>query len=170
MDVRIDKSKEHFKFRVCGILTYNEKVLAVKIGNNKFYCLPGGHAEIGEDTITATKREMKEELDFEIEVKNLKCMAENIFYTPKNELMHELSFYYEVEATDPTKINTNNYERIELDKGEYKKLEFIWIPKSDISKFDFRPKFLAKVLNTTDVCHIINKFDEADVTNFIKND
>ena len=57
MDIHINHEKKQFKFRVCGILTHDGKYLLVKVQNNTFYCLPGGHAEIGEDTITATLRE-----------------------------------------------------------------------------------------------------------------
>ena len=51
MDIKIDTLTDRFKFRVCGILKHNNKYLGVKIQNNTFYCLPGGHAEIGEDTV-----------------------------------------------------------------------------------------------------------------------
>ena len=71
MDIRIDTKNERFKFRVCGILTANGKFLAVKIANNSFYCFPGGHAEIGEDTTDAVKREMQEELGYPIKIKRL---------------------------------------------------------------------------------------------------
>ena len=69
MDIKINTETEKFKFRVCGILKHNNKYLGVKIQNNTFYCLPGGHAEIGEDTDVAALREMKEELGFELSTK-----------------------------------------------------------------------------------------------------
>lgn len=62
MDIKVNSIEGRFKFRVCGILEHNGKYLIVKINHNKFYCLPGGHIELGEDTETAVKREMKEEL------------------------------------------------------------------------------------------------------------
>lgn len=157
MDIRIDKSGKHFKFRVCGILTANGKYLAVKIANNKFYCFPGGHAEIGEDTITAVKREMQEELGFPIVVKKLACIAQNLFTTPKGELMHEFSYYYIVEAEDPLKINPNDYELVECDKGEYKTLRFKWLTKDEMRTEDFRPGFAGEIIKSNTLCHIINK-------------
>ena len=50
MDIKIDSNEGKFKFRVCGILKHQNKYLIVKINNNKFYCLPGGHVELDEDT------------------------------------------------------------------------------------------------------------------------
>ena len=46
-DVKINCDEGKFKFRVCGILKVNNKYLTVKIGDNDFYCLPGGHVELG---------------------------------------------------------------------------------------------------------------------------
>ena len=70
MDVKINCEEGKFKFRVCGILKVNDKYLTVKIADNDFYCLPGGHVELGEDTDHAILREMKEELGYEVELIN----------------------------------------------------------------------------------------------------
>ncbi len=45
IDIRIDREQEGFKFRVCGIVIVQDKVLLQKINNNDFYCFPGGHVE-----------------------------------------------------------------------------------------------------------------------------
>lgn len=60
-DIKINNSFERFKFRVNGILIHNNKILLVKIHKNTFYCLPGGHVKLGEDTESAIIREIKEE-------------------------------------------------------------------------------------------------------------
>lgn len=166
MDIRIDNHGEHFKFRVCGILTHNNKFLAVKIANNSFYCFPGGHAEIGEDTITATKREMQEELGFPIVIKKLACIAQNLFKTPNGEIMHEFSYYYLVEAQDPTLVNPNDYELVECDKGEYKTLRFKWLTKEEMEKEDFRPTFANKIISSNTISHIVNKYEQTTIEEF----
>ena len=163
MDIKINNSGKRFKFRVCGILTHNGKYLVVRIENNPFYCFPGGHAEIGEDTITAVKREMAEELGFPIKVKKLSSIAQNIFSTPKNEQVHELSFYYIVEAENPEDLNLSDYEVEECDKGVMKTLRFKWFTPEEMKEVDCRPNFATKILNEQKMYHIINKEGEEQI-------
>ena len=61
MDVKIKTENEKFKFRVSGVIVKDNKVLGVDICDNGFFCCPGGHVHLGEDTITAIGREMSEE-------------------------------------------------------------------------------------------------------------
>ena len=60
-DISIENEEYRFKYRVSGILIKDNKLLVVKINNNKFYCLPGGHVELMENTKDAVIREFKEE-------------------------------------------------------------------------------------------------------------
>ena len=46
-DIKIDNGTGNFKFRVNGILMHDNEVLVVKMQNNPFYCLPGGHVQVG---------------------------------------------------------------------------------------------------------------------------
>lgn len=169
MDIKIKTEKEGFKFRVCGILEHKNKYLAVKIMQNEFYCLPGGHAEIGEDTNEAVLREMREELGFEVEIKRLAGIAQNLFKTKKGELLHELGYYYIVKAKDESQVKEENYEIIENDKGELKKLRFSWLTKEELETSDFRPTFVKDMLASNGMLHVINKFDdERYIDSYIK--
>ena len=147
MDIKLDSEKEHFKFRVVGILEHNSKYLVVKIADNNFYCLPGGHAEIGEDTETAVIREMQEELGYPVKIKRLVAANQNFFKTKEGKPFHELGFYYIVEAIDKNNVNPNDYIREELDKGKIQHLDFKWFTASELKKADFRPAFIADCLN-----------------------
>lgn len=147
MDIRIDENEGKFKFRVCGILEHNGKYLAVKINQNKFYCLPGGHVELGEDTNHAVLREMHEELDFEIKIKRLVAVNQNFFSTEDGKPFHEIGYYYIVEAVDPSKVNPNDYTREELDKGKIQHLEFKWFTLDELKQADFQPTFITKYLD-----------------------
>jgi len=143
VDIRLDEQEGKFKFRVCGILEHNGKYLAVKINRNKFYCLPGGHVELDEDTDSAVLREMHEELGFEVKIKKLISINQNFFKTDTGKPFHELGYYYVVEAVNEKDINPEDYEREELDKGEWKHLEFKWFTKEELQKADFKPDFIA---------------------------
>lgn len=147
MDIKIDSEEGRFKFRVCGILKHNGKYPAVKINDNKFYCLPGGHVELDEDTDTAILREMKEELGYDVKIKKLVAINQNFFKTSTNKPFHELGFYYIVEAVNKNDINPNNYERMELDKGKWQHLEFKWFTTKELETADFMPTFIPRNLN-----------------------
>ena len=58
-DIKLSVDDVKFKYRVSGILIVDGKVLTVKIANNDFYCLPGGHVELFENTKDAILREFK---------------------------------------------------------------------------------------------------------------
>lgn len=154
MDIRIDSEKEKFKFRVCGLLENNGKFLAVRMQENKFFCLPGGHVEIGEDTEQAVLREMKEELGYEVKINKLVAINQNFFTGSKGENFHEIAFYYIVNAKNLADMNPNDYDREEIDKGVLKHLEFRWFDIEELQTLDFRPAFLKETLKQNDL--IIN--------------
>ncbi len=147
MDIRIDNEFGKFKFRVCGILQQGDKYLTVKINNNGFYCLPGGHVELDEDTDSAVLREMQEELGYPIKIKRLITVNQNFFKTAKGKPFHEIGFYYICEAVNKEDVCSNDYVREELDKGELKTLAFKWFTQEELKHVDFKPTFVADCLN-----------------------
>jgi len=159
-DVKITTAAGNFKFRVGGILICNDRVLVVEMNDNGHYCLPGGHVELGEDTKTAVVREMGEELGYEVVDKQLVAMIENFYYNPrKNNHFHELGYYYIVEPKDMAKCQLDSYMRMEQDKDHVTKLDFKWVPLTDLASVDFRPKFLGEQLSQKNfnLTHYINK-------------
>lgn len=151
MDIKIDSSEGKFKFRVCGALKHNNKYLVVKMNQNNFYCLPGGHIELGEDTNQAILREMEEELGYKVKIERLIAINQNFFKGIDGKDFHEMGFYYVVNAVDENEINTNNYEREELDKGKIQHLQFVWATKEELKNMDFRPKFIVDCLDKSTV-------------------
>lgn len=156
MDIKIDSTEGKFKFRVCGILEHNNKYLAVNMNDNGFYCLPGGHVELGEDTDTAVLREMQEELGYPVKIKRMVAFSQN-FFEGKGKKFHEIGVYYIVNAVDEKQVNTNDYIREELDKGVVQHLEFKWFTKQELKQIDFRPKFIADCLDKRDVVFDITR-------------
>lgn len=147
MDIRIDSEEGKFKFRVCGVLKHEDKYLVLKIDRNPFYCLPGGHVELDEDTETAVLREMKEELGYEVKLKKLIAINQNFFKTEEGKPFHELGFYYIVEACNKKDVNPNDYVREEIDKGVLKKLKFKWLTQEEMKKEKVMPLFIVDNLN-----------------------
>lgn len=158
MDISIKSEEGKFKFRVCGILEHNGKYLLVKMNTNDFYCLPGGHVELGEDTEMAVMREMQEELGYEVKIKKLLAINQNFFLDNiDNKKFHELGFYYLVEAVDKNKINTSDYIREELDKGKIQHLNFKWFDLDQMKTSDVRPNFIKDILLNDEVLIITTR-------------
>ena len=156
MDVKIKSDDGNFKMRVAGAIIKDGKLLVVDIANNNFYCLPGGHVHLGESTLDAIKREIKEEIG--VDVLNVKFLSviENFFTNAKGKVVHEVCYYYTVYAEG---VNTNDYTYLENDDGELKELKFKWFKLEDLEKVDFRPKILAEKFASRnfELEHIITK-------------
>lgn len=108
---------------VAGIIYKNNKFLIAQRNFKKsqggFWEFPGGKVEIGETYKEALKREIKEEFDADIEVKEY--IGENIHHYPEKDI--KLIFF-----------------KAELISEEIKLLEhedFRWITKQDKDNFEF---------------------------------
>ncbi len=156
-DIKITSDNKKFKFRVCGLVKNGDKVLVQKIMNNPFYCLPGGHVEMGEDTKVAVNREITEEIGNPIKNEKLFAIIENFFDGVAGEKYHELGFYYKAELQ--SEMETKDYVIIENDKGVEKRLEYRWVDKETLKNMDFRPVVLKDLLfeDSGKVEHIILK-------------
>lgn len=145
MDIKIKENGFRFKFRVAGLVKQNNKYLFVKMGQNDFYCLPGGHVEICESTEQAAKREMEEELDFKVNVDKLLAIHENFFGKP-GDRFHELCFYYLTSPQDPN-VKTEDYNRTEMDKEGPVELEFRWFSREELNTNPIKPQILYDLID-----------------------
>ena len=146
VDIRIDGDDGHFKFRVAGALRCGDKYLFVRMNENDFFCLPGGHVELGESTEDAVLREMEEELGFPVKISKFLGEVQNFYIGKDGKSWHELGFYYVVEAINETDINKDDHTRLENDKGFIQHLEFKWMSIDESKKQKFRPEFMLDLL------------------------
>lgn len=156
MDLKIVDQDKKFKCRVNGILVQEGKVLGVKINDNNFYCCPGGHVELGEDSKTAMIREFKEETGLDVKIEKLVCIMEN-FFEGGEYLFHEISFYYLLSCNNLYDKNLD-FKIEENDKGKLVQLDFKWFDLQTIND-EFRPSVLKEKLKNGDFNfeHIILK-------------
>lgn len=154
-DIKLEDIEGSFKFRVAGLLKHGDKYLFVKMNQNKFFCLPGGHVELGENTEQAVLREMEEELGFKVKITRFLGEVQNLFDRKENFFIHELGFYYEVEAENESELNTEDYNRIENDKGFMQDLKFKWMTVEEIRQNDIRPEFTLDLIKSTEPQHLI---------------
>ena len=144
MDIKLNNEDGIFKLRVCGALKLGEKFLFIKHEGSKFFCLPGGHVEQGEDSETAIKREMEEELGFPVKLEKLLGIDQNFFPLNDGKRFHEIAFYYLFSPEN--EISSCDFEREENDKGTVKRHRFCWFSLEELEKEDIRPKIILKML------------------------
>ena len=96
MVITIKDENNRFGVRVSGII-YNKdktKIFMQRQENHDFYMFPGGRVELHEDSLNAIKRELKEELNIDEDVK-LSYIGESFIEFP-NLKYHEISFFYKL--------------------------------------------------------------------------
>lgn len=148
IDIEIENEFANFKLRVNGILIKDNKILCVQMKKNGFYCLPGGHIEIGEDSKEAVVREFKEETGIDVKVEQLISITENFFTRKNGKKIHEISFYYILKSYDEFNMEKSEYDVVEIDKDGIMEHHFKWIDICNIDNEDFRPiKIKEKIKN-----------------------
>lgn len=104
-------------------------VLIHKKINNDYWMLPGGRLEFYESTDEAIKREIHEEVGYNLDF-NLVMILEN-FYTTNNIQVHELDFNF---LGIYNKVIKEEFTFYGLE-GEY--MIFRWVHKNNINNYNF---------------------------------
>lgn len=141
MDATFIMEDKVFNYRVAGIWLENGHVLLHKQADDSHWALPGGRAQVLEDSKACLAREMAEELGVEIEADRLLWVVEN-FFTYAGKDFHEIGFYYLIHAKgNPLLHHTGPFFGLE---GE--RLVYQWIPLSKIGEVVLYPEFLREAL------------------------
>lgn len=143
MDLKIKTEKEEFYVRTCGVIKQEDKFLIMRVNETPYYHIPGGHIEIGEDSKEALIREIKEEIGCDVKEANLFAIQEN-FWSKNNRKCHGIEFYYIIKPEQTLKAE--NYEKIEIDKGEEKLLKFRWATSEELKNIELRPSNIKDML------------------------
>jgi len=125
--IRFDQGNQRFNFRVAGVAIHNNQVLLHQAEGDSFWSLPGGRVEFGEAVEQTLQREMREELDVDVEVVRLLWLVENFFvYDQKN--FRQLSPYFLMRPPESSRSLT--------EAGPYRCVEpgsnliFQWFPNT----------------------------------------
>ncbi len=120
----------HIRPNALCIFSYKDKTLACcgfdRQTGEKFYRLLGGGIEIGETSSNTIKREIKEELGFEICDTQKLIIIENIFQY-NGEQGHEITFLYKGNF-----VNKDVYAQNTLQILDKENCYVEWIPISDV--------------------------------------
>lgn len=135
-----DTPHGQFNYRVAAVILRGDEVLLQVIGDQPYWCLPGGRVDFGESAEEAVRREMMEELGLEPCIERPLWVVENL-YEQDGARYHEASLYYlvtlpagcaEVEAADP-------WTTVELDGTP---LLNRWHPIDSLESVNLVPSFL----------------------------
>jgi ADP-ribose pyrophosphatase YjhB (NUDIX family) len=155
--IRFDEGTRCFNYRVAGVAIHDGCVLLHQAEGDSFWTLPGGraeHGETGEDTI---RREMREELETDVEVDRLLWFVEN-FFAHDGLRYHEIALYFLIRFPEKSPPRTSAaFDRV--DNGT--RFTFRWHPvDSDVlMRLPLFPVFLAQALTALppSVVHIVER-------------
>lgn len=137
MDTSFKMETQVFNYRVAAVWIENGHVLLHKQTKESYWALPGGRAEMLEDSKSCLVREMAEELDTAVSANRLLWVAEN-FFTYNAKQYHELGFYYEVEPVG----GASHFREGPFFGPEGERLTYQWVPLSEIEQVELYPEFL----------------------------
>ena len=147
-DILFTSENDLFSYRVAGILIRDEKVLLQKPEDDDGYALPGGHVSFGETSSETLVREFKEEANADIEVDRLALVCE-IFFPWGDRPCQQVCLYYTVSLRDESQIPLEGTFPFLDGSGDQRvKINFSWIPLSEITSLKIYPPDLKKYLRS----------------------
>lgn len=153
--ITFDEKQTRFVNRVAGIAIDYGRVLLQRAETDDFWALPGGRAELMEPSAETLRREMREELETDVEVERLVYVAEN-FFTYMGKTYHELGLYHlmHLSADSPLRAENGPFFGHEGDL----RITFQWYSMSELDQLRVYPTFLREGLkalpaHTTHIVH-----------------
>jgi ADP-ribose pyrophosphatase YjhB (NUDIX family) len=140
--VQFDKNDIRFLLCARGIVIHQERVLLFNVIGWDWWALPGGRAEMSENSEATLRREMKEELNTDIDIKKLVWVVEN-FFGDESTTYHEIGMYYLISLpADSSLLGSEEYRS----KDGPVTLRFRWFPLTTLEHLNLYPVFLRKEL------------------------
>ncbi len=118
------------------ICLFEDQILLAKSKADSYYFLHGGHIENDESPEQALIREIKEELNIDIPLSELKFISEfENSWINKNGDNHEVCYVY-------TNQPDSKFDAISQEDH----LDFEWVSKSQLNEIDLRPEQIKEII------------------------
>lgn len=155
--ISYSESVGNFNYRVGAIIIdqiSNKLLINKKPKGSDWWVVPGGRAELMENSKETVVREMQEELNLSVEPIRLLVFSES-FFKMRGIKYHEISLYYLCKIIGNSDIY--NYQEQFFGAGGENDL-FQWISLNSLNKIKFEPLFLVDIVKNipTEMVHIIN--------------
>jgi ADP-ribose pyrophosphatase YjhB (NUDIX family) len=153
--ITFDRDNIRFTNRIVGIAYDGDRVLLHRAASDDFWAMPGGRAELLETAAETLRREMREEINEDVEVERLVWIAENFFeYGPRS--FHEIGFYFLMHLpADSPRRDQPTFLGHEGDMPVY----FEWHPVAALENLVLYPAFLRTGLKNlpASTVHIVHR-------------
>ena len=147
-----------FTYRVAAVAIHDGHVLLNRAEPDDYWFMPGGRVELGESSVAALRREMREEIDLEIEVERLLWIAEN-FFPAVSGTHHEMGLYFLITLPFNPHLQIGKQFVCKEENGTH--LIFQWYRIAELDSLRLVPGFLRDGLASLphQVTHIIHSDD-----------
>jgi len=154
--ISVDIANHRFQLRAAAVVVHDGFVLLHRLEGYKFWALPGGRVEPGEDARSALEREMLEELNEDVECAELLYVVEN-FFEHAAKPNHEIGLYFRAQLSPVSTLLDKSRTHAGVEDG--KRLEFRWFLIKQLHDVDLRPSFLGTSLSkpTLDFQHMVQR-------------
>jgi len=142
MDITYISGNEKFNYRVCAVIVFDGKILAMRDERSPYYYLPGGRVKMGETAERAVIREMEEELHITPRIVRPLWLNQGFFTEDVDKLnYHEICIYFLVDISETDLLERG--ERFTLHEGRHTHA-FEWLTFERLAGEYFYPVFLKK--------------------------
>ncbi|MCL1989112.1 MAG: NUDIX domain-containing protein [Firmicutes bacterium] len=140
-DITLPTNNGTFNYRVAAIILNDENniLMANNVGNPHYYTI-GGRVHFGESIQNAVMREVFEETNLSLKIKQLAYIHENFFSWGADKTpCHEIAFFFLMERV----VAKQNFDDV---SEHYGKLTLHWLPIAKLKDIHIFPEFFKKEL------------------------
>ena len=157
-NVHFEKDNYVFNYRVAVVIRKGDKILVQEHKQVDYYSLLGGRCEMGEDSISAVKREIKEETGLDISVNKTLAVIENFFVNSyNNKTYHEMLIAFDASFDDKSIYDLEEVNNAEENLKDI--VKFVWKSIDELSNSKFKPEVLLDIIKKDELTHYINVDD-----------
>ena len=125
-----------FNIRVYALIVKNNRLLISEEQHGAFFLrkFPGGGLQFGEGVLQALHRELKEELDADVDSASLLCITEDFVVSFLNNKQQVIGVHYLVDLKQDYSDEFLNNNHLELENGH---IQFKWVLIDSLTAEDF---------------------------------